>query len=117
MISSTSKYNQRKTAAVILLVLLLGIFGNRVTAGESDETIMVNNVWVDVPLGQIFRDVSIETGVIIATCPHIPDPLISLDAGFGKPLSKCLDELIAGQGLFVWTQGTPEIGSSLLRDK
>ena len=109
MVSSTSKHNRRKIAAMILAALLsvllccCGVAGG-FEAGEFDfnEIITVNNVWVDVPLGQIFRDISIETGVIIATCPHIPDPLVSLDAGFGKPLDKCLGELIAGQGLFVY---------------
>jgi hypothetical protein len=109
MVLLTSKHNQRKTAAMILLALLLGIFCRHGIAGEFEvgdvdfnETIMVNNVWVDVPLGQVFRDVSIETGVIIATCPHMPDPLVSLDAGLGKPLDECLGELIAGQGLFIY---------------
>ncbi len=103
------KQNQLKTAIVILLALLPGIFGHfavaeesRVSYASSDKTIMVNNVWVDVPLGQILRDISIETGVIIATCPHIPDPLVSLDAGMGKPLDECLGELIAGQGVFIF---------------
>lgn len=109
MVLLTSKHNQCKTTAMILFALLLGIFCRSGVAGESEvsdvgsnETIMVNNVWVDVPLGQVFRDVSIETGVIIATCPHIPDPLVSLDAGLGKPLGECLGELIAGQGLFIY---------------
>jgi len=109
MVLLTSKHNQLKTAMVTILALLLWTFCRTGIAGESeigaadcDETIMVNNVWVDVPLGQIFRDISIETGVIIATCPHIPDPLVSLDAGLGKPLDKCIGELIAGQGLFTY---------------
>ena len=102
MILLTCKYDQYKTTATILLSLLLVIFCCPDAGADSNEAIMVNNVWVDVPLGQIFRDISIETGVIIATCPHIPDPLISLDASLGKPLDKCLGELIAGQGLFIY---------------
>ncbi|MCK4886264.1 MAG: type II secretion system protein GspD [Planctomycetes bacterium] len=103
------KKKQRKTTVVILLALLSGIFVHIAAAGEFDvsdsdinEIVMVNNVWVDVPLGQILRDISIETGVIIATCPHMPDPLISLDAGIGKPLKECISELVAGQGLFIY---------------
>ena len=69
---------------------------------DTNEAIMVNNVWVDVPLTQVFRDISMETGAIIATCPHVPDPLISLDAGSGKPLQECLQELVAGRGLFIY---------------
>ena len=60
----TTKHNQRKTAAMILLALLPVIFCHPGVAGEfevsdadSNETIMVNNVWVEVPLGQIFRDI------------------------------------------------------------
>ncbi len=109
MVLLTTKHNQRETSAMIVFALLLVIFCHPGVAGEfeggvadSNETIMVNNVWVDVPLGQIFRDISIETGVIIATCPHLPDPLVSLDAGLGKSLDECLGELIAGQGLFIY---------------
>jgi len=109
MVLSTTKHNQRETSAMIVFALLLVIFCHPGVAGEfevggadSNETIMVNNVWVDVPLGQIFRDISIETSVIIATCPHLPDPLVSLDAGLGKSLDECLGELIAGQGLFIY---------------
>jgi len=74
-----------------------------VPAGTASETgkITVNNVWIDVPLTQVFRDISIETGVIIAVGPGVPDPLVSLDAGLGKPLQECLRELVAGQGLFI----------------
>ena len=109
MVLLTIMPNQRKTSAMILLALLLVMFcchgiacGSEVSGAESNEAIMVNNVWIDVPLGQIFRDISIETGVIIATCPHIPDPLVSLDVGLGKPLDECLGDLIAGQGLFIY---------------
>jgi len=74
-----------------------------VPAGTASETgkITVNNVWIDVPLTQVFRDISIETGIVIAVGPRVPDPLVSLDAGLGKPLQECLRELVAGQGLFV----------------
>ncbi|KPJ66906.1 MAG: hypothetical protein AMJ43_06565 [Coxiella sp. DG_40] len=68
----------------------------------SGKGIMVNNLWVDVPLTQVFRDISIETGVVIALCPHVPDPLISLDAASGKTLQECLRELVAGRGLFIY---------------
>ncbi len=71
-------------------------------AADADEVIIVNNVWVDVPLTQVFRDISVQTDVVIALCPHVPDPLISLDAGSGKPLEECLQELVAGRGLFIY---------------
>ena len=90
-------------AALLALVLLLSVLSCSITIAEqsADEQIMVNNFWVDVPLTQIFRDISMETGVVIALCPHVPDPLISLDADSGKPLKECLGELLPGQGLFV----------------
>lgn len=94
----------RQKLIFIAIISLMLVFGGIAAGGKAvdgDESIRVHNVWVDVPLGQIFRDISIETGVIIATCPHMPDPLVSLDAGLGKDLEVCLDELIAGQGLFV----------------
>ncbi|MHC4459100.1 MAG: hypothetical protein ACYS0I_18825, partial [Planctomycetota bacterium] len=71
------------------------------SSADTGEEIMINNVWIDVPLTQVFRDISIETGVVIAVGPQVPDPLISLDAGLGKPLQDCLEELVAGQGLFI----------------
>lgn len=102
----------KMAAAVLFMVLFClvrgadgsGQFdGGYVGPAESaDGMVMVNNVWVDVPLTQVFRDISIETGVVIALCPHVPDPLISLDAGSGKALGECLAELIAGRGLFVY---------------
>ena len=108
MVSLTSKDNRYKTASVILLVSLLGIFvypafakTPYVSYDDNDKPIMVNNVWIDVPLTQILRDISIETSVIIATCPHVTDTLVSLDAGAGKELDECLGDLIAGQGLFI----------------
>lgn len=94
----------RKKSFLTVCVSLILVFGGVAGGGKSadaDGPISVHNVWVDVPLGQIFRDISIETGVIIATCPHVPDPLVSLDAGLGKDLEVCLKELIAGQGLYV----------------
>lgn len=71
-------------------------------AVDTNEVIMVKNVWVDVPLTQVFRDISMETGVVIALCSHVPDPLISLDAGSGKPLQECLEQLVAGQSLLIY---------------
>ncbi|MFC1677932.1 type II secretion system protein GspD [Planctomycetota bacterium] len=108
MVSLTRKDNRCKTASVIVLASLLGVFvypavaqNPYVSYDYDDKPIMVNNVWIDVPLTQILRDISIETSVIIATCPHVTDTLVSLDAGTGKELDKCLNDLIAGQGFFI----------------
>ena len=76
--------------------------GTIAEAVDTNEVIMVNNVWVDVPLTQVFRDISMETGVVIALCPHVDDLLISLDAGSGKPLQECLQELVTGRGLIIY---------------
>ena len=97
-----------KTAALASLVLSFGL-ANCVTyaailttgAADANEVIMVKNVWADVPLAQVLRDISMETGVAIVTCPHVPDPLVSLDTGSGKPFRDCMEELLLGRGLFV----------------
>jgi hypothetical protein len=75
-------------------------FGNISTAQPQDK--IVQNVWVDIPLTQIFRDISTQTGAMIAVCSHVPDQLVSLDIGDGRPLQKCLQELVAGRGLVVF---------------
>lgn len=97
-----------KTVALASLVLSFGL-ANCVTyaailttgAADANEVIMVKNVWADVPLTQVLRDISMETGVAIVTCPHVPDPLVSLDTGPGKPFRDCMEELLLGRGLFV----------------
>ena len=96
-----------KLKAVVLFILLFALAQSLAVAYvstaevvDSDE-IIVNNVWIDVPLTQVFRDISMETGVVIAIGPQVPDVIVSLDAGLGKPLDECLGELIAGQGLFI----------------
>ncbi|MHC4912540.1 MAG: hypothetical protein ACYTE5_05990, partial [Planctomycetota bacterium] len=89
--------------ATVCLLLLFSLAGTGAAIDDLDtgERIMVNNVWIDVPLTQVFRDISIETGVVIAVGPQVPDIVVSLDAGLGKPLQECLRELVAGQGLYV----------------
>lgn len=102
MMMLKNRYNQRRFAAMIFITLLSGILCNIAGADTAPaEEIMVRNVWVDVPLSQIFRDISVENGIILATCPHVPDPLVSLDAAKGKPLEECINELVSGQGLFI----------------
>ena len=91
----------RLPAAVLCLLLLSAMAAVAATDLDTAEEIMVNNVWIDVPLTQVFRDISIETGVVIAVGPQVPDMLVSLDAGLGKPLQECFRELAAGQGLFI----------------
>jgi len=97
-----------KTIARASFVIALGLahcvaYADISTTGVADanEVILVKNVWADVPLMQVLRDISMETGVVIATCPHIPDPLVSLDTGPGKPFQDCMQELLSGRGLFV----------------
>jgi type II secretory pathway component GspD/PulD (secretin) len=57
-------------------------------------------VWVDVPLSQVVRDISMQANVTIAVDPSVADQLISLEAE-GMPLEGCLRRLTAGQGLGV----------------
>ncbi len=96
-----------KLKAVVLFILLFALAQSLAVAYVStaevvdSNEIIVNNVWVDVPLTQVFRDISMETGIVIAIGPQVPDVLVSLDAGLGKPFQQCLQELIAGQGLFI----------------
>ncbi|MCE5341089.1 MAG: hypothetical protein LLF92_08180 [Planctomycetaceae bacterium] len=97
MINNIRHFNK---TAIIVMILLSGILCGAAEKASKDEVI-VKNVWVDVPLSQIFRDISVENGVILATCPHVPDLMVSLDAAKGKPLEECINELIVGQGLFV----------------
>jgi hypothetical protein len=94
-----AKHNFYKLA-IIALMLSTGNFSIGADTAAKDE-IIVKNVWVDVPLSQVFRDISVENGIIIATCPHVPDSMVSLDAAKGKPLAECISELITGQGLYV----------------
>jgi len=97
-----------KMVALASLVLSFGLahcvtYADALTSGAADanEVIMVKNVWADVPLMQVLRDISIETGAAIVTCPHVPDPLVSLDTGPGKPFRDCMEELLSGRGLSV----------------
>ncbi len=85
--------------ALIAVMLSAGLSSQ--AADSPDTEVIVKNVWADVPLSQVFRDISVENGIIIATCPHVPDSMVSLDAAKGKPLAECLSELVAGQGLFI----------------
>ncbi|HUT28644.1 MAG TPA: hypothetical protein VMX13_02545 [Sedimentisphaerales bacterium] len=108
MITLMARQKTGKTTLAALFMLLSGLGPCVGVAEESkaedvnaSKVTMVNNVWVDVPLTQVLRDISIETSVVMALCPHVPDPLISIDAGSGKPLQQCLQELVAGRGLFV----------------
>lgn len=61
---------------------------------------LINNVWVDVPLTQVLRDVSLQARVTIAADPSVTDHLVSLEAQ-GMPVEECLRRLTAGQGLSV----------------
>ena len=67
---------------------------------------MVENVWVDIPLTQIFRDISTQAGIVTALCPHVPDQLISFETEEPKPAYECLKELVTGRGLVVYKKNT-----------
>jgi len=61
---------------------------------------LVSNVWVDTPLSQVLRDISMQVHVTIAVDPSVQDCMISLEAD-GMPLEECLRKVTAGQGLVV----------------
>jgi hypothetical protein len=91
------------SAGIVDVVSTPAKAGATAEAVDANGVLMVHNVWVDTPLTQVFRDISMETGVAIVTCPHVDDLLISLDAGgSGKPLQECLQELVAGRGLIIY---------------
>ncbi len=94
-----TRHNFSKLAMIVVILSAGNFSANAITA--SGDEIIVKNVWVDVPLSQVFRDISVENGIIIATCPHVTDAMVSLDAAKGKPVEDCINELIAGQGLYV----------------
>jgi len=57
MINAAAKHNMRwHKAAAVLLSMLFGLMRSY-AAGVDNNEVMVNNVWVDVPLTQVFRDI------------------------------------------------------------
>lgn len=104
--AGTRKRNGRRTAPVLLLFLFFSLITGTVAAREqssamdSSGTRAIDNVWVDVPLTQVLRDMAMQAGVTIAVDPSVPDRLVSLDAD-GIPLAECLKRVTAGQGLAV----------------
>ncbi len=89
-------------AVLLLVVTTLHAAGdNEKQSDKANDEIIVNNVWVDVPFTQVIRDISIETAAVIAISPKVSDMLVSLDAGQGKNLDECLEQLVAGKGIFV----------------
>jgi hypothetical protein len=87
----------------ILPVLLCVLSSSMATeiALTPSQNHLVQNVWVDIPLTQVFRDISTQTGAVIALCPHVPDQPVSLDCGEPKPVEECLKQLVTGRGLIV----------------
>jgi Flp pilus assembly secretin CpaC len=87
----------------ILPVLLCVLSSSMATeiALTPSQNHLVQNVWVDIPLTQVFRDISTQTGAVIALCPHVPDQPVSLDCGEAKPVEECLKQLVTGRGLIV----------------
>jgi type II secretory pathway component GspD/PulD (secretin) len=85
--------------------LLCGLAANLASGQETDPASsgperLITNVWVDTPLSQILRDISMETQVTIALDPTAQDSLISMEAE-KTPLEECLRKICAGQGLVV----------------
>lgn len=91
---------------LVMIFIMVGstssVVGGQTGFEAIDSDAIVHNVWVDVPLTQVLRDISVETGVVIALSPNVPDDIVSLDAGIGKSLKNTLEELLAGRGLYVF---------------
>ncbi|MGD2175336.1 MAG: hypothetical protein PVJ27_08030, partial [Candidatus Brocadiaceae bacterium] len=89
----------RRTAGLLVVTLLLCAMPATVR-GEPAPGPLVSNVWVDVPLRQVLRDISVQARVTIAVDPTVGDFLVSLEAE-EMPLEACLRRATAGQGLTV----------------
>ncbi|MFO8008724.1 MAG: hypothetical protein R6V05_13415 [Candidatus Brocadiia bacterium] len=91
-----------KCVAACALALWLVMCSSGVGAAEepADPKSLVSNVWVDVPLRQVLRDMSMQTGVPVAVDPSVADTLISFQAD-QVPLQQALERAVAGQGLSV----------------
>jgi len=103
--SAKNKISVWQTIAAVLVIsapaLVPAAYSQEFASPDANDRLIVKNVWADVPLSQVLRDISIETGAVITNCPHVPDPLVSLDTASGKPIVECLQELLSGRGLFV----------------
>ncbi len=99
---------------VVTLTLALSHFASGEAAGAQPK--LVSNIWVDVPIRQVLRDISMQTGVGISVDPSVTDYVVSLKAD-RMPLEEALRRVTAGQGLavrrvkpdfYVLGTGTPE---------
>lgn len=79
-------------------MLLLSLAGSP-AAGAGDGA-SVSNVWVDTPLSQVLRDVSLQAKVTVAVDPSVADRLVSLEAE-EMSLRDALERVTAAQGLSV----------------
>jgi len=88
--------------AVLLAAMALGLAASADTPPPEPDPPrpLVTNVWVDVPLSQLVRDISIETGTTITVDPSVADQLVSLQVR-DAPVEDCLEKVTAAQGLAV----------------
>ncbi len=103
MATPIAKRRRLVIAHTTLFVILCSQVSGVALAAESPsapdaEGPLIANVWVDVPLREVLRDVSMQAGVTIAVGPSVPDELVSLEAK-EIPLQQCLQKVTAGQGL------------------
>ena len=64
----------------------------------NDAKGTVSNVWVDTPVSQMIRDISMQTHVTIVMDPTVRDTVLSLEVN-EMPLEDCLKQIVMGQGL------------------
>ncbi len=89
-------------ALLIIIALLCGTAGAAPASAQPEHgPRKVSNVWVDVPLSQVVRDISMQARATIALDPTVQDSLISLEADPPMKLEDCLERIAAGQGLAV----------------
>jgi len=99
---------RRRDAAISVVLLIASLSGpigsafaqERAPDGTEAGRPLVQNVWLDVPLSQILRDIAMQVGVTIALDPSVPDGLVSVNVD-GMTLDECLRKVTAGQGLAV----------------
>ncbi|MFO7957169.1 MAG: hypothetical protein R6X33_08700 [Candidatus Brocadiia bacterium] len=89
---------RRNVIAVAAALLLLCPAALKAREQAPDRA--VSNVWIDVPLRQVVRDIGMQAGVTVSVDPAVEDTLISLEAE-DTPLEVALRKITAGQGLSV----------------
>ncbi len=87
-------------ALVLLTLVLMLVSPISMAAGGQPPAGLIDNVWVDVPLRQVVRDIAMQVGVAVVVDPAVEDTLISLEAQDAS-LEDVLAKVTAAQALSV----------------